>query len=59
MFARYLVSVGTLRFLIEFVRVNARVAGPFTLAQIFSSAIAIMGLLLMFVSRGQEGNVHG
>jgi len=58
-FARYLVSVGTLRFLIEFVRVNARVAGPFTLAQIFSSAIAIVGLLLMFVSRGQEGNVHG
>ena len=46
-FARYLVLVGTLRFLIEFIRVNARVVGPFTLAQIFSSAVVVTGLSLL------------
>lgn len=44
-FARYLVLAGSLRFAIEFVRVNAHVAGPLTLAQLFSMAIITAGLL--------------
>ena len=46
-FGRYLLLAGALRFLIEFIRVNAHVAGPFTLAQVFSAAIMIAGLWLM------------
>jgi phosphatidylglycerol:prolipoprotein diacylglycerol transferase len=58
-FARYLVLAGSLRFLIEFIRVNAHVAGPLTLAQIFSAAVVITGLSLMFVSGVREDTVHG
>lgn len=43
-FGRYLMLAGALRFAIEFVRVNAPVAGPLTLAQIFSLAIMVIGL---------------
>jgi prolipoprotein diacylglyceryltransferase len=50
-FARYLVLAGTLRFLIEFIRINARVLGPFTIAQIFSTAVVVTGLSLMFGNR--------
>jgi phosphatidylglycerol:prolipoprotein diacylglycerol transferase len=50
-FARYLVLSGTLRFLIEFIRVNEHVAGPFTVAQLFSAAVIGLGLSLMFVKR--------
>lgn len=46
-FARYLVLAGALRFGIEFVRVNARVVGPFTLAQLFSGALVVAGLSLI------------
>ena len=46
-FGAYLVLVGSVRFLIEFVRVNARVAGPFTVAQIASFAVAVMGVALL------------
>jgi len=46
-FAGYLVLAGSLRFLIEFIRVNARVAGPFTLAQLISSAIVVVGVGLL------------
>lgn len=47
LFGRYLILAGSLRFLIEFVRVNAPVVGPFTLAQLFSAAIMIIGLWLI------------
>ncbi len=50
-FGRYLLLAGALRFLIEFIRVNAHVAGPFTLAQVFSAAIMIAGLWLMRLRR--------
>jgi phosphatidylglycerol:prolipoprotein diacylglycerol transferase len=50
-FARYLVLAGTLRFAIEFIRVNIRIAGPFTLAHLISGAIVLLGLSLMFVNR--------
>ena len=53
-FGRYLLLAGALRFLIEFIRVNAHVAGPFTLAQVFSAAIMIAGLWLMRL-RGAHG----
>lgn len=46
-FGRYLALAGALRFLIEFIRINARVAGPFTLAQVFSVAIMVLGLWFM------------
>jgi phosphatidylglycerol:prolipoprotein diacylglycerol transferase len=46
-FARYLVLAGALRFTIEFVRVNARIAGPLTLAQLFSAAMILAGMLVV------------
>ena len=46
-FGRYLLLAGALRFVIESIRVNAHVAGPFTVAQIFSAAIMLFGLWLM------------
>ena len=51
-FGRYLVLAGALRFSIEFIRVNAHVAGPLTLAQLFS--IAIMGIGFWFIQRRRE-----
>jgi phosphatidylglycerol---prolipoprotein diacylglyceryl transferase len=50
-FGRYLLMAGALRFVIEFIRVNAPVAGPLTLAQLFSSAIMLVGLALMSKGR--------
>ena len=44
---RYLVLAGGFRFLLEFVRVNVRVAGPFTVAHLFSLAVAGFGVLLL------------
>src|SRR5688500_2890118 len=55
-FGRYLVMAGALRFVIEFVRVNARVAGPLTLAQIFSLGIMVLGLWFM---RWRRRPIHG
>lgn len=46
-FGRYLLMAGALRFLIEFVRVNAQVAGPFTLAQMFSATVMLAGIGMM------------
>ena len=51
-FGRYLVLAGALRFLIEFIRVNAHVAGPLTLAQLFS--LAIMGIGFWFIQRRRK-----
>jgi phosphatidylglycerol---prolipoprotein diacylglyceryl transferase len=47
-FGTYLVLAGGVRFLIEFVRVNAPIVGPFTLAQVFSFAVVGIGLVLFF-----------
>jgi phosphatidylglycerol:prolipoprotein diacylglycerol transferase len=44
---RYLVMVGTIRFAIEFVRVNRHILGPFTLAQMIAAALAIVGLVVL------------
>jgi phosphatidylglycerol:prolipoprotein diacylglycerol transferase len=44
---RYLVLAGVLRFAIEFIRVNERVAGPFTLAHLVSGGIALVGVAML------------
>jgi phosphatidylglycerol:prolipoprotein diacylglycerol transferase len=44
--ARYLMCVGLIRFTIEFLRVNAQVLGPFTLAQIFAAGVCAVGMAL-------------
>ena len=43
----YLTAAGAIRFLIEFVRVNAPVAGPLTLAQLWSLALVCAGVALL------------
>jgi phosphatidylglycerol:prolipoprotein diacylglycerol transferase len=53
-FGRYLVLAGALRFLVEFIRVNARVAGPLTLAQLFSVATMATGLWFMRREKGSS-----
>ena len=48
-FGRYLVLAGLLRFAIEFIRVNARIAGPFTLAHLISGGVVLLGVVLLAV----------
>jgi phosphatidylglycerol:prolipoprotein diacylglycerol transferase len=43
----YLVLAGTLRFAIEFVRVNFPVLGPFTLAQVIAATLTCVGVFLL------------
>ena len=47
MLGRYLVLAGSIRFAVEFIRVNARILGPLTLAQLWSSAMVLSGVLLL------------
>ena len=44
---RYFVLAGSTRFVSEFVRVNARVFGPFTLAQSISLVLLFMGVVMI------------
>ena len=46
-FGRYLVLAGTTRFVIEFIRVNERLVGPFTLAHLISGALLASGIVLL------------
>ena len=48
---RYLVLAGAIRFAIEFIRVNLRILGPFTLAHLVSLALVIVGLGILATSR--------
>jgi phosphatidylglycerol:prolipoprotein diacylglycerol transferase len=50
-FARYLVLAGTLRFAVEFLRVNAAILGPLTVAQLFSATMIFVGLWVIVVKR--------
>ena len=43
----YLLLAGSLRFAIEFVRINERVAGPLTVAHLASLAVAVIGLAML------------
>ena len=47
---RYLVLAGAIRFAIEFIRVNVRVLGPFTLAHLVSGALAVIGLVILMTA---------
>jgi phosphatidylglycerol:prolipoprotein diacylglycerol transferase len=51
LFARYLLLVSATRFLIEFVRVNTRVAFGLTVAQLFCLAAFVIGTALIAVTR--------
>ena len=44
---RYLVLAGTIRFAIEFIRVNVRVLGPLTVAHLVSLALVIAGVAML------------
>ena len=44
---RYFLIAGLFRFALEFLRVNTRVAGPFTVAHFFSAAVAAVGLIIL------------
>ena len=44
---RYLVLAGTIRFAIEFIRVNVRVLGPLTVAHLVSLALVIVGVAML------------
>ena len=49
---RYFVLAGSIRFAIEFIRVNVRILGPFTLAHLVSLALVVIGAtMLVFPSR--------
>jgi phosphatidylglycerol---prolipoprotein diacylglyceryl transferase len=48
---RYLVAAGAFRFLLEFVRVNTRVAGPLTVAHFFALAVVMLGVAILGSSR--------
>jgi phosphatidylglycerol:prolipoprotein diacylglycerol transferase len=53
-FGRYLVLAGTLRFLIEFIRVNVRVVAGLTLAQLFSAGAVALGVALIIRARAHQ-----
>ena len=48
---RYLVLAGSTRFAIEFIRVNARILGPFTLAQAISFVLVSIGVVMILRHR--------
>jgi phosphatidylglycerol:prolipoprotein diacylglycerol transferase len=48
---RYLVGAGALRFVIEFIRVNERVAFGLSVAHLVSLAAIVLGAALLFVSQ--------
>jgi prolipoprotein diacylglyceryltransferase len=47
------VLAGSIRFAIEFVRVNEPLVGPFTLAHLISAAVTIAGIALL-ANRGRS-----
>jgi phosphatidylglycerol:prolipoprotein diacylglycerol transferase len=54
---RYLVLAGGLRFGIEFLRINVRVAGPLTVAHLFALGIVAAGIgLILLAPRGTDSS---
>jgi phosphatidylglycerol:prolipoprotein diacylglycerol transferase len=51
---RYLVIAGAFRFFLEFVRVNTRVAGPFTVAQFFALSVVLLGVAILVLSSNRR-----
>src|SRR4029453_12015302 len=54
---RYLVLAGSIRFAIEFIRVNERILGPFTLAHLVSLALVVAGPPLLVPGAGWSSPV--
>ena len=52
--ARYLVLAGSIRFAIEYIRVNLRIVGPFTLAQLIALSLIVAGSLILRTSQGRS-----
>jgi phosphatidylglycerol:prolipoprotein diacylglycerol transferase len=51
---RYLILAGAFRFGIEFSRVNLEVLGPFTVAQLISASLILVGAVLSMQSRNRR-----
>lgn len=51
---RYLLIAGAFRFLLEFVRVNTRVAGPLTVAHFFALGVALLGAVILISGNRQR-----
>jgi phosphatidylglycerol:prolipoprotein diacylglycerol transferase len=51
---RYLVLAGAIRFAIEFVRINVRVIGPFSLAHLVSAALVAIGAVMLLRRRSTD-----
>ena len=51
-FGAYLILAGSTRFLIEFLRVNAQVVGPLTVAQLASATAIVVGVALLLTRSG-------
>jgi len=56
---RYLVLAGAFRFALEFVRVNVRIAGPFTVAHIFALLIVLVGIAVLAWPSAARGSRRG
>ncbi len=57
--ARYCLLAGSFRFLLEFWRVNVRVAGGLTVAQYASAALVLGGIVLFaWARRGRSSDAH-
>ncbi len=54
---RYFLLAGLFRFALEFVRVNVRVLGPFTVAHLFSIGVALLGALILVGGRKRAARV--
>lgn len=57
--ARYFVLAGSIRFAIEFIRVNRQIVGPFTLAHLLALSLLVIGILMMVSERGVFSKVRG
>jgi len=55
--ARYFIGVGAFRFLLEFVRVNTRVLGPLTVAQLFAMGVVVVGIAMLPVGKRSKAAV--
>jgi phosphatidylglycerol:prolipoprotein diacylglycerol transferase len=53
---RYLVLAGAFRFALEFLRVNVRVLGPFTVAHIFALVTVLIGIALLVWNPVRSGS---
>jgi phosphatidylglycerol:prolipoprotein diacylglycerol transferase len=51
---RYFILAAGFRFLLEFIRVNTRVVGPFTVAQLFSLVVVALGVAMLALGRSRR-----